>query len=291
MSIEHTDTNTTPLVIYHGNCLDGFTSAWVIWTKHKDWEFYAAKHGDAPPDNIDNRIVYMVDFSYKRPVILEMAAKANRIFIIDHHKTAEADLVDLPENVYVNFDMTHSGAHLTWDYFYPDKYTPDLVKYVEDRDIWKFQYAETKAINEYLFGQEYDFSNWNLISKALEDEDFRADIINIGEALLDKQAKMTEELCKNKFRYKIDNHEVWVVNLPYNYSSDAGHLLCQGEPFAATYYYDGEGYVFSLRSDDNGLDVSEIAKKYGGGGHKHAAGFKLKSPMLIFDPKKLGIGE
>ena len=66
-----------------------------------------------------------------------------------------------------------------------------------------------------------------------------------------------------------------------------GHLLGKGEPFAATFFYDGEGYVFSLRSDDNGLDVSEIAKQYGGGGHKHAAGFKLKSWLNTSIPQQI----
>jgi oligoribonuclease NrnB/cAMP/cGMP phosphodiesterase (DHH superfamily) len=272
---------TVPLVIYHGNCLDGFTAAWAIWTKHKDWEFYAAKHGNPPPDNIDGRIIYMVDFSYKRPVILDMAARANRIHIIDHHKTAQADLVDLPDNVYVKFDMEHSGARLTWDYFYPSGYEvlPAIINFVEDRDLWQFKYIETKPINEFLFGQEYIFENWSKLADKLAHAASKYEIMQMGQALLDKHTKMTEELCKNKFRSPIGGHEVWVVNLPYNYSSDAGNLLCKGEPFASTFYYDGEGFVYSMRSDENGLDVSDIAKKFGGGGHKNAAGFKIKADL------------
>ena len=51
--------------------------------------------------------------------------------------------------------------------------------------------------------------------------------------------------------------------------------MAQGEPFAAC-YWDTEGArVFSLRSADDGLDVSEIAKQYGGGGHVRAAGFSV----------------
>ena len=282
-----------PLVIYHGNCLDGFTAAWVIWKKHPEWEFYAAKHGNPPPENLENRIIYMVDFSYKRPVILEMAEKALSIFIIDHHKTAQADLVDLPDNVYVTFNMEHSGARLTWDFFNMDstiKDRPMLIDYVEDRDLWRFSYMVTKPISEYMFGQPYDFDTWTSLSLSLENEHDRGRIVDMGQAILDKHSKMTEELCQNKFRYIIGGHEVWTVNLPYNYSSDAGNLLCQGEPFASTFYYDGEGFVFSLRSDDSGIDVSEIAKTYGGGGHKHAAGFKVKIPPLK-DLIEIGTGE
>lgn len=274
------------LVIYHGNCQDGFTAAWACWTANPDWEYYPAKHGDAPPD-VEGRMVYMLDFSYKRPVILEMAAKADFIKIIDHHKTAEADLVDLPNNVSVTFDMKKSGAMLAWEHFHKFENIPQLVQYVEDRDLWKFTYPATKAITAALFAEEYDFNTW---SGWYERETFGMGwAIESGNAILKKQAKDVAELCQNKFRYIIGGQEVWVVNLPYTLCSDAGMLLCKGEPFAASYYYDGEGYNFSLRSDDNGVDVSDIAKQYGGGGHAHAAGFKLKSPLVIVDPKKVGM--
>jgi len=274
-----------PLVIYHGNCQDGFTAAWAIWKVHPDWEFYPAKHGDPPPD-VTGRVVYMVDFSYKRPVILEMAEKAEWVYIFDHHKTAEADLLgELAPTVSVQFNMNKSGARITWDYFHPTKPIPPLVYHVEDRDLWKFDIHGTKEFTAYLFTQAYNFEDWSAINELLlENPDV---FFKTGTAILDGKAKDTLELLANKFRYVIGGHEVWIVNLPYTFSSDAGNILAKGEPFGSTYYYDGEGYVFSLRSDENGLDVSEIAKQYGGGGHKHAAGFKLKSFFVLIDPAKV----
>lgn len=262
-----------PLCIYHGNCADGFTAAWVIWSKHPDWEFYPGKYQEEPPD-VTGREVYFVDFTYKRPVILEMAKKAKCITILDHHKTAEADLVDLPENVFVTFDMTKSGAHLAWDHFRPGEEIPTLVQYVEDRDLWKFKLRGTKALGEYIFSHAYDFETWDglyltfatpTICKAEE----------AGEAILRKKDKDTEELLQNKFQMTMGGHQVWVANLPYTFSSEAGHLLAKEGPFGATFYLDGEYAIFSLRSVEGGQDVSEIAKVFGGGGHKHAAGFKV----------------
>ncbi len=266
-----------PLVIYHYPCVDGFTAAWAIWKKHPDWEFYPGKHGDAPPD-VTGREVYMVDFSYKRPVLLEMASKATSIKILDHHKTAEADLVDLPENVSVTFDMSKSGARLTWEFFHPDKFVSKLVFFVEDRDLWRFEFPETKAINAYIFSQDYSFGSWELINQKLHTSFIN--LVGAGEAILDKHDKDVQELSAGKFRLNIEGHSVWAVNVPYTLASDMGHLLGKGEPFAATFFYDGEGFVYSLRSDENGLDVSEIAKKFGGGGHKHAAGFKIRIPLI-----------
>jgi len=270
---------STPLVIYHGNCQDGFTAAWAVWVAHPDWDFYPAKHGDPPPDLTGRETIYMVDFSYKRPVILEMATPERSIVILDHHKTAQAGLVDLPSNVSVTFDMDKSGARLAWEAFHPEEMIPIIVKRVEDRDLWRFRYSDTKAISAYIFSQDYDFEGWNFIAKMLEDKHDLEEIEGYGNVLLQKQAKDTAELLANKFKIVIGGHEVWTCNLPYTFSSDAGNILAQGEPFGSTFYLDGGFAHFSLRSTEDGLDVSEIAKSYGGGGHQHAAGFK--TPLSV----------
>ena len=66
-----------------------------------------------------------------------------------------------------------------------------------------------------------------------------------------------------------------MADLPYTMSSDAGHEMAKGRPFAACYWDTPEGRVFSLRSNDEGIDVSEVAKQYGGGGHRNASGFRV----------------
>lgn len=75
--------------------------------------------------------------------------------------------------------------------------------------------------------------------------------------------------------FVIGGNSVPVANIPYTLTSDAGNLMAQGEPFAACYWDTPSGRVFSLRSTDDGADVSAIAKGYGGGGHAHAAGFQM----------------
>ena len=100
------------ICIYHGNCADGFGAAWVVRKALGDIEFFAGKYQEPPPD-VTGKNVVMVDFSYKRPVLLEMAEKANSILIIDHHKTAIEDLIDLPSNVITKFDMGHSEQQLS----------------------------------------------------------------------------------------------------------------------------------------------------------------------------------
>jgi hypothetical protein len=104
-----------PLVIYHNPCLDGFTAAWACWLKYPDAEFVPSVHGQAPPD-CTGRKVYLLDFSYKRPVLETMSLVAEKIIILDHHKTAQADLHDFGfgSNISSVFDMEKSGARLAW---------------------------------------------------------------------------------------------------------------------------------------------------------------------------------
>ena len=77
------------------------------------------------------------------------------------------------------------------------------------------------------------------------------------------------------YRTVIAGYDVPVLNVPYFYSSDAGHILGVNEPFAACYWDTAKGRTYSLRSSEEGIDVSEIAKMFGGGGHEHAAGFSV----------------
>jgi len=268
----------TPLCIYHAFCADGFGAAWVVRRALGDIDFFAASYGQEPPD-VTGRDVIMVDFSYKRPVIDQMRVAANSILILDHHKTAQEDLRGLPtpddqyfrENMGISalFDMERSGAGLAWDFFFPKEPRPALIDRLEDRDLWRFKFADTRTVQAAVFSYPYEFGVWDTL--------FQNDLEGLrieGAAIERKHHKDVAELVGASQRTMIiGGHTVPVANLPYTLTSDAGHLMCQGQPFAACYMDTPKGRTFSLRSTDAGVDVSEIAKGYGGGGHRNAAGF------------------
>jgi len=260
------------LCIYHGNCADGFGAATIIRIalgRHKV-EFHPGVYQEPPPD-VTGREVVLVDFSYKRDVLLEMAEKAKHILILDHHKSAEADLVDLPDNIEAHFDMERSGAMMAWDYYNPGEEPPALIRHIQDRDLWQFKLDGTREIQACVFSHPYEFELWErLLSANLQE------LRKEGEAIERKHFKDVNELIKSHaYRMIIGGYDVPVLNAPYFYSSDAGHIMGENEPFAACYWDSADHRTFSLRSAENGLDVSEIAKQFGGGGHKHAGGFRL----------------
>jgi len=292
------------MCIYHGNCADGFGAAWAVRKALGDTvEFVAAKHGEVPPD-VTNLDVIIVDFSYKRDALAEMGKVANSILVLDHHKTAQADLdcfdpfeagvrtdrtdFGAPKQlgwetalaiasergaprVAVCFDMHRSGAMLAWDHFHPGQQPPRLLQHIQDRDLWLFKLDGTREIQANLFSYPYDFEVWDKLMAADVDS-LRSD----GAAIERKHHKDIAELVAvTKRRMIIGGYDVPAANLPYTLTSDAGHLMTQGEPFAACYWDTPEGRSFSLRSTNEGVDVSEIAMQYGGGGHRNASGFRV----------------
>lgn len=317
--------NRKPLCIYHGGCADGFTAAWAVWKFFQGidgCDFHAGVYQDAPPD-VTDRDVILVDFSYKRSVLLDMRRKAASILILDHHKSAAEDLapdggfIDIRtyapplgwdrhiknheqhegegDYIYTLFDMERSGAGLAWDFFHANRPSSMLVDYVQDRDLWRFKLPESRAASAFIFSNEYTFEDWERLAALFEFE-FWSQVVPAGLAIERKHHKDVAELvAENRYEMVIGGQWVPVCNLPKTLTSDAGHLMCaayasanlQGEivtpPFAACYWDTPQGRVFSLRSRDDGADVSAIAKLYGGGGHRNAAGFRLPHGVTSLD--------
>lgn len=284
-----------PLVIYHGDCVDGFTSAWVAGRFYGfgDVDLHAGVYGEAPPD-VTGRHVVVVDFSYPATVLTAMAWWAASVVVLDHHKTAQEGLAGFPLPPKsaaewglevagrgprgvprVLFDMNRSGAGLAWDWFFPEVERPALVDMVEDYDLWRFLIPDSRRVHEWVASHEQNLWGWDGVSETLSDPGSRGLVLSEAEAISRSRDRLAEDLIRlGSRRMWIGGFEVLAVNAPRQLASTIGHILADGQPFGAT-YVDMKGYrEFSLRSHEGGADVGEIAKSYGGGGHKHAAGFR-----------------
>lgn len=258
------------ICIFHGNCADGFSGAWVVRRAlGPDVEFYPGVYQQDPPD-VQGKEVIVVDFSYRRPVMEKIIDQARSVVILDHHKSAAEDLKDLP-GAEIIFDMDRAGSMIAWDYYFPREKPPELLRHIQDRDLWKFALPGTQEIQAAVFSQPYNFEVWNqLMVWDLGDLQVQ------GRAIVRKHFKDIHELLAiSKRKMVIGGYEVPVANLPYTMASDAANILAEDQPFAATYYDRADCRVFSLRSRDTGIDVSVVAVEYGGGGHEHASGFSV----------------
>lgn len=237
-----------------------------------------------------------------------MMEKAASILVLDHHKSAQANLADFPspagsweahlkeafrcmhnsplDRIGVRFDMTKSGCVLAWEFFNPKLPVPQFLLHMQDRDLWQFKLPGTREITATVFSHEYSFENWNSFVALCTTNSNKWEMIAEGKALLRQQDKTIWELLPQMRRHMvIDGRTVPAMNVPYQFASDAGHIMAEYAPFSAT-YWDGPVYRnFSLRSREYGADVSEIARRYGGGGHQHAAGFRV--PIINLAAKGL----
>jgi len=274
-----TSSKLPPLVIYHHNCADGFSAAWCFHHRAKTQavglypEFLGGRYGYQPPD-VTGRHVYLVDFSYKRPVVEAMLVQALSVTLIDHHKTALEDLAGLP-GLITYTDLERSGATLAWDYLFPGEPRPLLLGHIEDRDLWRFKLPHTREIQASVFSMDYTFETWDRLMAA--DPHDLVVMTAQGAAIERKHRKDVAELVRTcQRRLTIAGHDVPAASLPHTMASDAGALMAQGEPFAAVYWDTAEHRQFSLRSrGDGGLDVATICEGFGGGGHRNAAGFRV----------------
>ena len=277
-----------PLIIYHANCLDGFGAAYAAWRyfseRDIEAEYLAASHGDAPPD-CGGREVYIVDFSYKRPLLKQICAQAARVIILDHHISAQEDLAGLElehDNLQVVFDMERSGALLSWAHFHTGE-APLLLRHVQDRDLWRFELEGTNAINTALMSYPFSFERWH---QAASSEERLAALRVEGETINRFRNQMIEQYKQRAVIGEIVGHKVPVVNAPHAIISELLGQLAEGHPFAAGYQDKGEKRSWSLRSSKNGgADVAKIAEQFGGGGHRNAAGFHTRLPSELLRPR------
>jgi len=260
------------LCIYHGNCADGFTAAWVVKKVHPNAEFHAGFYRDPPPD-VTGKVVFIVDFSFPREIMEEIVRKAFKVIHIDHHETAIRAMEGFSDPKFESFyspENTESGAMLCWKYFFPNTEVPDIIKHVDDRDRWKFNLPGTREIAANMFSYAYTFENWDMLMNQRLDQQ-----ILEGTAIQRRMVKDIKELSNVVVRrVNIAGYNVPCANVPYQFGSDMCSFLAKGEPFAAYYYDKPTHREFGLRSVPGGVNVAEIAEKFGGGGHATASGFK-----------------
>lgn len=266
-------------VLYHANCMDGFGAAYAAWLALDDSATYIpVTHGHPFPEEVtDGSIVYILDFSYPADVLREVAARVCELTIIDHHKTAEEALraVKDLDNIFISFALNKSGAVLTYEHFFPGT-VPSLFEYIQDRDLWKFNYGDTtRMVHAGLQTVPKTFERWNRIDVSV--------LIEKGEVLLDHIKQTVQMICSQAREGEIGGRPCVMVNATA-FWSEVGHKLLEDwpeMPFAASYYDDKHGRrIFSLRSR-SGFDMSEVAKEFGGGGHAQAAGFTVSPAEMV----------
>lgn len=272
--------NIPTLCLYH-NDADGRASAAIVRRAlGKSVLLHEINYGNSVPwDKIESvERVIIVDFSLSAEDMLRIA-KTKELIWIDHHQSALEKLGSISMAWDGYRDTSQAACVLTWRYFYPQEEVPKAVILIGDRDIWRWEERDTGAFNEGLF-QEYSQPDNDKLWKPLLAGDRKAvqKIIDHGEVLLEARLRRIRgEVNHYGFPVVFEGHRTLTINRRGN--GDLGARIRE-EGYTLAYCYvdnlqNGQLKTFvSLYADE--VDVSKIARKFGGGGHPGASGFSFE---------------
>ena len=261
------------VVIYHTSCPDGFGAAYAAWKKFGARADYRPVSYSERPLDLRGKEVYFLDLVYKPDALRRVLKEAKRVVVIDHHATAKPSVALVKESRY---EMKHSGAVLAWKYFHPKKHVPKLLLHVEDEDLWNFKLKGTQAVNARLELIGFDLQKWDKAVRDFEKPAARKKFIAEGELLAAYRTKVVRRLAsEGAVPVRFLGHRVLAVNATRPFHSELGNLLYKIKPPIGIIWQEKPGGIgVSLRSDGT-VDVAKIAQRFGGGGHKAAAAFRL----------------
>jgi oligoribonuclease NrnB/cAMP/cGMP phosphodiesterase (DHH superfamily) len=184
----------------------------------------------------------------------------------------------MPNHIY---DASRSGATIAWTYFHPDTPMPRLLAHIQDEDLYTFTMPDTRPVGVYLAAQEYDFALWDNIAQELENETTRAAFLEKANIYLEYFEKLVQISVDHAHPVVFEGHTVLLANsAPVRTLKSAigNALLKKMPPFGLVMSVHPNGLGVSIRGDGT-LDVSEIARKYGGNGHPKSSGFRIPWQM------------
>ena len=305
-------------VFYHRSCFDG-TMAAAIFLEHiqlnhldrEDFEFIAWEYGDPVPDVSGYRVI-LLDLTFDDADLEIVKDTAAYVLVVDHHPRVHQQVAkyrsgapfnggeglrDTLSLMKVDFctdspDNPQSGAQLTWNFFLRGKEQPDFVRWIGKGDRWVFDEPEIRPFRLAIGTIGYDPTLWHSLffgdpGNALG----YVDKGNIMAEVIDGQLDYLMANCLSEVT--IAGHTVVACNAPKFLASELGQRMYTGftieeSPFVAVFYEEHGKLVYSLRSHrDSTIDLGELCTQFGGGGHFHAAGFKVNVTKCPLEPRVL----
>lgn len=299
-------------VFYHGSDLDGHCSGAIARmyledSGVQDIIMRPVEYGQTiSPDEVAGAAVYMLDWWPGIENFREVCEVANSVAWIDHHKTAISEFENSFSannyseakilNVVANYSTEKSACEIAWESFFWifELRFPQAVRLLGRYDVWDhaspdvlpFQYAMRSLDTDPDTDEAMRL--WRDVFKY--DAGAIASMCETGEGIiryLDKTSAVAAVAMAEPFAFKLPDGTM-IEGMAYNQrkaNQDAFrvHARNHGARFILSYWRNSaRQWVHSLYrlNDGDDLDLSAIAKSYGGGGHSGAAGFTLAYPLV-----------
>jgi oligoribonuclease NrnB/cAMP/cGMP phosphodiesterase (DHH superfamily) len=282
------------VAFYHRGDLDGVSSGAIfnrIFSEH-NLKLVGIEFGDIL--NIDEiikdaDIVYMADFVLEPFSEMIKLNKKCKFIWIDHHISSLRYVSEHPKSKFLgvlgNEKNMKSAAYLLWEYFYPSITPPYVIQQISLFDTWQHNFNDD--ILNFYYGVESEsgmspYSNvWNdLFTVPYSDSVTSKEMMHTGK-LIRKYIKQKDAIyaLEHAFETEFDGYKAIAINVGFANSmkfdavwNDKKYDIMIGFSRKKNHHW-----KFSLYSTKNHIDCSAISKKYGGGGHKSAAGFEYKT--------------
>ena len=261
------------VVLYHAECTDGFGAAWAAYkTLGTTADYHPVVYQTPPPDGLVGKTIYTLDFTYSRPVMEKLIRDNKQVTALDHHVTAR-ETTELTHDF--RYALDHSGAMLAWEYFHPGVPPPYLIRIIEDTDLHRYAIADSVTLSDWLDQFDFEFKLYSKMARTLDSASGVRRALRQGVTIRAYREKLVERMVKNtSYEVEFLGHRVLAVTAE-QFHSEIGNELAKDHPFGVTWRVRRDGVCVSLRSAPGGINVAEIALRYGGGGHEHAAGFTV----------------
>lgn len=293
-------------VLYHKGCYDGTAGLWVIKKRYPNAESIGITPGrpaseilKAIPDGAD---VHIVDCSLTIDEIALLRERVASVRLLDHHESAMTRLAHLP---YTFFDMAYSGAVLAGAVYGVNLGPAEwaLLNYVQDRDLWKFELPDSREVSAAMRSFPCEPATFDMLASQIQKLiQLRADpldfMIRDGMAILRAQAEILKHAVRTARLEQLPpvpglqirgwDTPIPIVNVSCLVSETCEALLKEyPEALLACTWSDARNekgemirtYNLRSRKGDGHVNAANIAQLYGGGGHPHAAGFRMHAPQ------------
>ena len=313
--------NNRATILYHRDCADGMMSAYLLYRLYKSQGlrnqcvFKSVNYKEALPVVDPTDLLWIVDFSFSPEDMVELSKKADRIIMLDHHESAAGMWGGYRDAAFSSQDgfkatlsqpcgcssegklfsrlvKGKSGALITYEYirdnfkhlkleFMDNGRLRCLVDRVSDRDLWKFEFADSKIIHSIITSRPYSFGWLDTLAECSHKE-FDGYLRQAVGANNLTRANISKLLERVEFMHMWGGIRVGFVNCQTEYASDTGDAILDDFPVdvAMLWRVEHGRVLVSLRSKKGGVNVEQIAKEYNGGGQEHAARFVMSVNRL-----------
>ncbi len=285
---------------FHHTDADGHCAGAIVRLAHADAQCVSINYG-YKKERIFGKVengdsVYFVDFMPRQEDIEELLGMDCSVTVYDHHVSSMGKTFVVHDNLEIIVDTKRAGCQITWDTLFPDEPRPVVVDMVGQYDLWDHSDERVVPFNYGLMLVQTDpkedeaFDFWVACFEQPEfkptpetQQEFQEwgpidQVLNMGGVAMMYKDARAERMMRNSFEHEVDGFKMLCLNSDIEDSYCFASAVKPEEHDAVLwYYFTGSTWKFSVRKTqkESDFNAAKFAEKFGGGGHRGAAGFAL----------------